>query len=68
MRKLVVTAVTAALLTAVLPAPAWAAAPTAAAVVWSPDRDLRLSWSDDGGPNTIWAEYETRIGPSCSSR
>ncbi|MFB6720303.1 hypothetical protein ACFCV3_09100 [Kribbella sp. NPDC056345] len=61
MRKFVVIAASAAVLSAGLQAPAWAgaqASPTNVEIVWTPDTDIRLSWQDQGEGNTVQVEYE----------
>ncbi|MFC9687928.1 hypothetical protein ACFTSF_05275 [Kribbella sp. NPDC056951] len=59
MRKLLVTATTAAVLTAAVSTPAWAAAPEAPTDVqisWA-DGKVRVTWQDNGEPNMVRAEY-----------
>ncbi|TDC30127.1 hypothetical protein [Kribbella albertanoniae] len=60
MRKTVLTAATAALLTAGLQAPAWAAAPDAPTdltVGWTAGK-VHLTWKDTGQANQIFVEYD----------
>ncbi|MFK4084274.1 hypothetical protein ACI2LF_09220 [Kribbella sp. NPDC020789] len=60
MRKALLTAAAAALLTAGLQAPAWAAAPAAptdVTVSWVAER-VNLKWNDAGEANQIFAEYD----------
>ncbi|TDD57463.1 hypothetical protein E1263_23730 [Kribbella antibiotica] len=60
MRKIVLTAASAALLTAGLQAPAWAAAPAAPTdltVDWAAGK-VHLTWKDAGEANQIFAEYD----------
>ncbi|MFF1817094.1 hypothetical protein ACFVWG_07345 [Kribbella sp. NPDC058245] len=59
MRKILTTATTAALLTAGLSTPAWAAAPDAPTdvqVAWVGDK-IRVTWKDNGEANVVRAEY-----------